>query len=178
MKPFKSVVIVKYPLDLVWTTIRDRLPEMVPMLGDVASITVLDRREDSSGIIGLVNEWRLRLNIPTVLSAVVKPEMLGWIDRAEWRDVTHKCCWAIEPFFLTEAVRCAGTTVYEPAIGGRGARITFAGTLDIDNARLGVIPTSLGIPVSAALETLVSTLIPKNFRKTTDALAKLLGDAK
>lgn len=177
MKPFKSVVIVKHPLDLVWTTIRDRLPEMVPMLADVASITVLDRREDGSGTISLINEWRVRLNIPTILSAVVKPEMLGWIDRAEWGEVTHECRWAIEPFFLAEAVRCAGTTVYGPAIGGRGTRITFAGTLDIDNARLRAIPTSLGVPVSAALETLVSTLIPKNFRKTSDALAKLLGDA-
>jgi hypothetical protein len=176
MKPFKSVVIVKHRLDLVWTTIRDRMPEMVPMLGDVASITVLDRRGDGTGTIGLVNEWRVRLDIP-ILSAVVKPEMLGWIDRSEWRDVTHECYWAIEPFFLTEALHCAGTTVYEPAIGGRGARITFAGTLDIDHARLAAIPTSLGVPASAAIETMVSTLIAKNFRKTADALAKLLGDA-
>ena len=175
MKPFKSIVVVKYPLDLVWTTIRDRMPEMVPMLGDVASITVLDRREAASGTIELVNEWRVHLNIPTMLNSVVKPEMLGWIDRAEWHDVTHECQWTIEPFFLTEAVRCVGTTVYEPAIGGRGTRITFAGTLDIDNFQLGkIIPTSLCIPVSAALETLVATLVPKNFRKTTDALAKLL----
>jgi hypothetical protein len=174
MKPFKSLIIVKHPLDTVWTTIRDRMPEMAPMLDDVASITVVERYENGNGVVGLVNEWRIGLKIPAAMSSFVRPEMLGWIDRAEWSAETHECRWAIQPFFLADAVRCSGTTRYEPAIGGRGTRITFAGTLDVDRGRLGSIPASLGIPVSAAIETLVSTLIPKNFRKTTDALEKLL----
>jgi nitrogen fixation protein len=175
MKPFKSIIIVKHPLDAVWTTIRDRMTELVPMLEEVASIIVVDRNSDADGTVRLVNEWRVRLSIPTALGSLVKPEMLGWTDRAEWRESTHECCWAVEPFFLPQAVRCAGTTLYEPAIGGRGTRITFAGTLDVDRMKLGAVPVSLGIPVSAALETIVTTAIPKSFRKTTDAVEKLLG---
>jgi len=174
MKPFKSLVIVKHPLEQVWTTIRDRLPELAPTLDDVASITVVERRALDESTLHLVNEWRVKFRIPAVLASVVSPEMLGWVDRADWHKPTHVCSWAIEPFFLPEAVRCSGTTAYEPAIGGRGTRITFAGTLAVDPACFGPIAASLGVPISSALESVVTTLIPKNFRKTIDALEKLL----
>jgi hypothetical protein len=176
MKPFNNLIIVKHPLELTWTTIRDRMPELVPMLDDVASIAVVERHENGDGTVRLVNEWRACVNIPAALRSMIKPEMLGWTDRAIWDDAVHKCCWSIEPFFLPAAVRCAGATLYEPAIGGRGTRITFTGTIDIDTARLGTIPAALGLPVATAVEMLVTTIIPKNFRKTTEALAKLLSE--
>lgn len=174
MKPFKSLVIVKHPVELVWTTIRDRMPEIVPMLDDVASVRVVERRSDGNGMVQLVNEWRVRVDVPAALSAILPPDQLGWIDRAEWDESTHECHWAIEPFLLPGAIDCTGMTRFEPAIGGRGTRITFAGTLGVDRSRLGGIASSLGVPVSAGLEMIVSTMIPKNFRKTTEALEKWL----
>jgi hypothetical protein len=176
MKPFKSLVIIKHPVDLTWVTIRDRMPELVPMLDDVASIAVVERHEDGDGTVQLVNEWWAQVNLPAALRSVIKPEHLGWTDRAVWDEAGRECRWSIEPFFLPEAVRCAGTTRYEPAIGGRGTRITFAGNIDIDAAKLGTIPAAFGWPVATAVEMLVTTIIPRNFRKTTEALTQLLGD--
>ncbi|MBV7335254.1 hypothetical protein KFU94_44845 [Chloroflexi bacterium TSY] len=49
MKPFKSVMIVKHPLELVWLTLRDRLQELVPLLDDVKEIAVVERTEESEG---------------------------------------------------------------------------------------------------------------------------------
>src|SRR4051794_28303534 len=114
MKPFKSIAIVKHPLDLTWVTIRDRMPELVPMLDDVASITVVERYDEGDGTVRLVNEWQVQVTLPIALRSVIKPEHLGWTDRAVWDAAARECRWSIEPFFLPEAVRCAGTTLYEP----------------------------------------------------------------
>ena len=35
MTPFKSVVVVKQPLEAVWTTIRDRMPAIALRLEDI-----------------------------------------------------------------------------------------------------------------------------------------------
>ncbi len=174
MKPFKSLVIIKHPVDLIWVATRDRMPELVPMLDEVASIAVVERHADRDGTVQLVNEWRAQVNLPPVLCSVIKPEHLGWTDRALWDEATRECRWSIEPFFFPEAVRCAGTTRYEPAIGGRGTRITFAGNIDVDTSKLGTIPAAFGWPVATAVEMLVTTIIPRNFRKTTEALTQLL----
>jgi hypothetical protein len=174
MKPFRCLVIIKHPLDLIWVTIRDRMPELASMLDDIESIAVIERHEDGDGTVRLVNEWRAKIKLPAALHSVIKPEHLGWTDRAVWDEAGRECRWSIEPFFLPEAMRCTGTTNYEPAIGGRGTRVTFAGNINVDTAKLGTIPATFGWPVAAAVELLVTTIIPRNFRKTTEALTQLL----
>jgi hypothetical protein len=157
MKPFKSTMVVHHPPSVVWATVRDHLPELVPYLPEVASVTTRSRVAAPGGVVLLVNHWVAKVAIPAGLASVVREDMLGWTDYAEWRDSTAVCTWRVEPGFHPDRVRCSGTARYEPAMGGRGTRVTFEGTLEI-------VPGGglLGAPVARALESFISAVIPRN----------------
>jgi|SRR5262244_1644171 len=174
MKTFKSIAVVKYPLALVWTTVRDRLPELVPLMDDIDSVTVVERIQDPDGTVRLVNLWQAKLQIPPMLTSVIRPDRLAWTDRAEWRSERYECHWRIEPQFLPDQTQYAGMTRYEAAIGGRGTRVTFEGQLDVPTR--GLLDSSLLLEGALAkgVESVVTTLIPKNFQKLAQTLSIFL----
>jgi len=174
MKTFKSVILVKYPQDLVWQSIRDRLSEMVPYLDDVANITQEHRKEDDDGSLHLTNIWKADAKIPAMLHSIIDPDSISWTDRAQWIEEKNACHWAIEPHFFPDRTRCSGITYYEPAIGGRGTRITFTGELEVNAKNIPGLPGIVESTATKTIESLVTTLIPKNFRKVTAALSVLL----
>lgn len=174
MKAFHCLVGLRQPPDRVATAIRDRLPEIAPDLDDVEAIRTLSRSETPDGGMTLVNEWRVRPKLPAALEAHISADMLGWLDHADWSADLTMCRWRIEPYFMAGAIRCGGETRFEPAMGGRGTRATFDGSFDIDPAALSSIPAAWRRPASAAVELLIGTLIPRNFRKTADAATALL----
>jgi hypothetical protein len=175
MKSFHCLVGLRYPVSQVAPAVRDRLVDIASDLDDVERISVIERREQPHGGLLLVNEWRINPKLPAALGNFIDSAMLGWRDHAEWSADAMLCRWRIEPYFMPEAIHCAGETRFESAMAGRGARATFEGTLDVDPSALARIPAAWRLPASAAIELLVGTLIPKNFRKTTDAVVNLLG---
>lgn len=172
MKPFKCVMVVRHPQPLVWDTVRDRLPELVPYMSDVASIVTESREEPARGVVRLVNRWTAKAPIPRALAGVLRPEMLGWTDYAEWRDAEGTCGWRIEPRFFPDRVKCAGLARYETAMAGRGTRVTFEGSLEI--AAGGGF---LAGPVSGAIESFVTSLIPRNAQNLYRAVGSFLDRA-
>jgi len=174
MKAFSSVVVVKQPLDRVWITMRDRLPELGTSLDDIESIAVIEREELGPGSVRLVNEWRSSQRIPAGLRGRLGISDLSWLDRNLWDDASHCCTWVIEPTALTEHVRCEGSTRYEPAMGGRGTRVTFAGTFDLESGALATFAGSLQRPASAFIESIATTVIPRNVRKVIEAASRLI----
>jgi hypothetical protein len=175
MKPFKSVAIVKHPIEVVWITVRDQLSDLVPFMEDMESITPLRREDQAEGIVCLDNLWQAKPGSILRQSPYVRPEMFAWIDSAEWHPRSYTCHWHIESKFVPDALQCSGVTSYEPALGGRGARVTFEG-------QIGLISTSLpGLPFLddaflSGFELLASSLIPRNMRKLTEAVGAFLLD--
>jgi hypothetical protein len=176
MKTFKTLVVAKHPPDLVWRTIRDRLPELVQFVDDIDKVTIGTRKSKPDGAMTLVNEWHARARIPSMLSSVITRDMLAWTDRAEWCERTHECHWRIEPHFRPEMMVCEGTTSYQPAMGGRGTRITFQGMLEVKRPELLPVPNSLRRVVATGVESFIASLIPKNFQKLINALNRLCDD--
>ena len=52
MKTFKSVVVVNAPLDLMWSVVRDRLPELVSSMDDIEKVVVTERTEIAEDQLG------------------------------------------------------------------------------------------------------------------------------
>lgn len=175
MKAFHTLIGLRHPARNIGAAIRDRLPEIASSLEDVATITTVSREEQADGSMLLVNEWRVNPKLPSALSNFITSDKLGWLDYANWSADLSQCRWRIEPFFLSQAIRCEGTTRIDPAMSGRGARATFEGTLMVDPEALSAVPPIWRKSATTAVELLVGTLIPKNFRKTTDAISALLG---
>ncbi len=174
MKAFHTVEIVKAPVDDVWRAIRDRLDELVPHLDDIRSVTVQHREDLPGGDVSLVNLWRGKANVPALLNSVIKPELLAWTDRAFWNLGTRECTWQIELHLDRERTRCHGSTKFDPAIGGRGTRVTFAGEFAMNAKGMRGVPTMLESTVEAGVEAFITSLIPRNFRKLVQASGNLL----
>jgi hypothetical protein len=176
MKPFKTLIVAKHAPDLVWKTVRDRLPELIRFIDDIDEVTIGKRKSRPDGSIFLINEWRAKIRIPSMLSSVITKDMLVWTDKAEWREKTHECHWQIETHFRPEIIVCEGTTSYQPAMGGRGTRVAFQGMLEVKRPELLPVPNSLRRVVARGLESFIASLIPKNFHKLINALNRLLED--
>jgi hypothetical protein len=170
----KSVSMLKYQRGDVWAAVRDRLTEIVPLIDDIDSVTTQSREEGRDGVVRLVNIWRAKPKLPAIAADYLKPNMLAWTDRAEYRRLTFECVWRIEPHFLSDRVKCSGVTRYEQAMGGRGTRVIFEGDLDLVLLNLPGVPAILESPLSSAIETFVSSLVPKNFRKLIEAVGQFL----
>ncbi|MGF1643723.1 MAG: hypothetical protein ACFCUJ_08750 [Thiotrichales bacterium] len=175
MKTFRDLVIIKQPLDRVWATMRDRLPDLATQLDDIDSIVCLSREQPDARCHRLVNQWRSAQKIPSLLQNRLGATEISWIDRNEWIDESHTCTWAIEPSIFPEHIRCAGRTTYEPALGGRGTRITFSGEFELAPGALSTLAGPLEQPVSAFAESIVTVFIPKNLRKVMEAASTLIG---
>jgi hypothetical protein len=174
MKPFKNVTIVKYPLKPVWTTIRDNLPDLVPLMEDVEKIIPLGRQDQSDGAVRIDNLWQANPRLLNLIKVNLSPENLAWVDRSEWREGTYECHWRIEPRFLPEHIQSWGLARYEPAIGGRGTRITFEGQIGASGAARAALPSFLDGTLLKGFEVLAGSLIPANLRKLTEAVSVYL----
>ncbi|HEV3408697.1 MAG TPA: hypothetical protein VG095_00250 [Chthoniobacterales bacterium] len=162
----RTVSVVKHPLEVVWSAMRDRLPEIAAGVEDVARVELKHRGEREDGSVEVEYVWHACPKIPAVIANHVRPEMLRWEDRALWRAHDHTCTWEIEPHAFAETIQCHGSPSYEPAMGGRGTRITFTNNF--------AVVRQLENPLLAIAEPLLRGLIPKNFQKVVGSLATLL----
>jgi hypothetical protein len=174
LKSFRCLVGLKLPPLVVATAIRDRMADLAPALEHVEVVSTVTRIDRADGAASLVNAWRVNPPLPQGLEGIVTREKLGWHDHAEWSADLAGCTWRIEPWFMGEAIDCRGATRFESAMGGRGTRAIFEGQLDIDPAALSSVPITWRAPASVAVEMLISAIIPKNFRRTAEAITALL----
>ena len=174
----KSINVLEHQREKVWAAVRDKLPEIVPLIDDIESVRIQSRQQRPGGVVYLVNVWKARPpKLPTVAAKYLKADMLAWTDRAEYRLRSYECFWCIEPHFLADRIKCSGVTRYEQAMGGRGTRVTFEGTLELSLHNLPGVPSMMESALASGIEAFVSTLVPKNFRKLTDAIGQFLESA-
>jgi hypothetical protein len=144
------------------------------LLDDIESVTVQSREEKSDGTVNLVNVWKARPKLPAAVTSHIRPEMLAWNDYAQWSPRNFQCNWRMEPHSYTDRIKCYGVTRYEPAMAGRGTRITFVTNIELFVHDLPGVPALLEDTLSKAIEFFVSALVPQNFRKIAQAVGSLL----
>lgn len=150
---------------------RDHLTEFAQNIADIESIRQVERTIDTRGTVYIVNEWSVRQALPAALSTMLKVDKFSWIDRNRWDEANQTCSWTIEPAALGEHIACSGQTHFAVAMGGRGTRVTFTGELDIKPGLLGQLG-SVGPMVSGFIESIATTIIPRNLRAVAEAAAE------
>jgi len=174
MKSFGSFTMVRQPLDEVWAAVRDRLPEIAGRLEDLESVVTLERVEEADGRLRLLNCWTARQRIPASLRGVVGADAISWLDRAEWVVASRTCRWSIAPSVLPDHIQCKGSTRYEAAMAGRGTRVTFEGTFALRSGFLAGMPVAFEPTIQGLVESIFSTMIPRNLAKAVNAAADLI----
>lgn len=165
---------VRQPLDQVWLTMRDRLPEIAATLDDLESIEVIERKAESDNQLLLLNRWNAKLQIPPLLRDKLGVSSIYWLDRALWDDANHVCKWSVEPSVMQGHIECCGTTTYTPAMAGRGTKVTFEGYFTLKPGFLDGLPAVLEPVLSGFVESLVSSLIPHNLSRAVDSAHDLI----
>jgi hypothetical protein len=166
LKTFRSVAVLPFEPAIVSRTIRDELQKLVPRLSDISSITTEKRKRNADGSIVLLNRWKTTMRVPPAIASR-NGESIAWLDRARWTP-DGQCAWEIEPTLFSERITCRGETRFEPAMGGRGTRIAFEGTIDL---RLGgIVAPGTEAAIKAVVEFLAMGVIPRNFQRLARAV--------
>ena len=164
---------IKQPVDLVWETFRDRFEEVGQRVDDLEYIAFKGKNENEEGQLVTIYEWKADPPLPSLVKSYIKPNMLTWTDTATWNADEKVCYWQIESHYFQDKMSCTGSTSFSPAMGGRGCRLTFQGTIDWE----GGLPALVGImegPITRAMESVISKMVPKSFHKVSNAVAELI----
>ncbi|WP_394821997.1 hypothetical protein [Pendulispora albinea] len=173
MKEFRSFTMIREPVDTVWTTMRDRLSAVAATMDDLHGIEELERTLDPDGA-RLLNRWIASQKVPALLRDALGSETISWLDRARWHDAQRLCEWTIEPSLLHDHVACGGRTRYESAMAGRGTRVSFEGYFELRPGFGGVLSPALEPVLASFVESMVSTLIPRNLTRAIVAAGELI----
>ena len=133
-----SESVLSFPLDKVYQTYRDRLPEIAAYMPDVKEIRVLSR-DDVAGGVKIHNRWFASAKLPSVAEKVIKPEWMQWDDYATWDDAQRHVDWHLEIPALGDQVRCSGRNSFWEA---DGTLVRLTGDLQINLQKLPGMPPS------------------------------------
>ena len=161
---------LKRPQQELWAIMRDHLVDFAGDIADIEEIRQIERTAGADGIVDIVNEWRMRQQIPAAIRAMLNIGELGWIDRNTWNAATATCSWTIEPSFLGDYVTCSGETTFTSAMAGQGTRVRLPAS-SMSNQVCSALWAIIAPMVSGFVESIVTTIIPRNLRAVVEAAA-------
>ena len=165
---------IHHPLDLVYTSYRDRLPEIAPYTPDIKEIVVQSREELDVGP-KLHNEWRAERDLPRMVRGIVTPDMLRWDDFAQWNDEAHHVDWVLRSSAFPDQVQCAGRNAFF-ADGPDRTRVVLSGDLEISLRNVPGVPRIMAKRIAPMVEAFIVKLVTPNLEKVNTSLEKFLDD--
>jgi hypothetical protein len=171
--------IIDYPIQMAFTTMRDKLLDLAKFMPNVQKIEEKSREDVDANRVKFLNIWHGKASIPTVAQAIIKPEMLNWKDYAEWDASNYSCKWKIELNidFLKNNVTCAGTNTFE-AVGENRTRIKINGDLDIKVDAIPGVPKFLSGSLKSTIEKFIVNLITPNLANISKSVKSYLDSKK
>jgi hypothetical protein len=162
---------IPHPREAVYSTYRDRLPEVAAFIPDIQSITVISS-ETTAGGRRLHNRWQADREIPAMVSRFLTPDMLCWDDHAEWDDAGFQCSWRLSiPAFPTQ-VQCAGRNLFYA--DGAHTRLVLSGELNIQADKIPGVPRLLARQLAPKIEQFIIHLITPNLEQVNRSIGAFL----
>ena len=166
---------LSHPAQLVFETVRDKQPDLVSYMPNIASCEVLEREEGSPEV-RLVNRWQATLDdLPRLLRPVVSPDLVSWLDRARWNDTTRSCTWELESLKAKEIFACRGTTTISES-GPSSCTFTVSGDLNIYTDKVPGVPRLLARKIREPLERFIAGSIRPNLTGVATAVQQYLDE--
>jgi hypothetical protein len=173
---FECISTVKYPLPIVWETMRDYLPELASQQDDIDYIKVEKRAPKGAISVHVISEWKADPPLPSLIKGFIKPDMLVWIDDADWRNEEHICHFTITPHYQIEEIHCVGSIKFEPEAKGKSTKIIYSGKLTIARtSRSSIFMTGI---IIKGIEAVAGKLIEHNFSKVVKTLDEMIRSQK
>jgi hypothetical protein len=171
---FSLVDELPHPRDLVFSTHRDKLRELVEYMPNVASV-VTESRVVEGPVVRLVNLWTgASDDVPAVIRPLVKPEHLTWVDRAVWDESKYRCDWEITLSAVPDAVTARGFNTFLEE--GGETIIQMNGEFLIHPDRIPGVPVFVAKATAPAFERFVVGLLQPNLRRSNQAVQQYIED--
>jgi len=156
---------LKHPAAEVYPLVRDRLPELLPYLPDVASIAQQSYARESETRVRIVNRWTARAKLPAAAMKFLPPEVLSWTDRALWKDDAY----CVDYMLVGFGYEVHGINSFTPHEGGTLLRVV---------ADVTIKPEQLKIPrlVFKRVFPMVEGVVKQAVQPNLTALARGLRD--
>lgn len=167
----RADVTLPFPREVVFTTYRDRLPELTDFLPNIRSIRVLSR-EDRGEEIRLVNEWVGGGEIPKAALAFIKESMLRWTDHATWKASSFTVEWRTETGAFPGVITSSGENRYVEV--PEGTRLEIRGKLVCDASKLPGVPRLIAGSVSGPVERFLVGQVKVNLIETAKGVRRFL----
>lgn len=165
---------IAHPRDKVFRTQRDKIVELVPYIPNVESVVVEETHVEGP-VVRFLNRWKVAATeIPGPIKGFLKPEHLGYLDRAKWDETTHRCEWELEITALKDAVTARGTTSFLDEGGETIVRMD--GEFLIHPDRVPGVPAFVARTLAPTLEKFVVGLLQPNLKKTAHAVGAYIDD--
>lgn len=176
MKTFKTIEIIRHPPEAAFAAMRDYGGDIAALVDDIDEIVTESREDVTPNLVRIVNLWKANPAVlgPSGLASSVPTNMLEWTDYADWDRSRLLCEWRIKTHFAPDMINCGGTTSFEPAMAGRGTRVTVSGHLGVSGAlgnKLGGVTSGV---IDRGAETVAIAVLPGRFRKIIQALSRYL----
>jgi hypothetical protein len=169
----KTDVTLPFPCERVFTTYRDRLPDLLQFLPNIRGLVIKKREDRDGGEVYLVNEWQGGGEIPSVARSFLSESMLAWTDHATWKQKDNRCEWRTEVHAFPGALLSSGYNRFVELPGGH-TRIEFRGTLTCDASKVPGVPKLLARSVNGTVEKLFVGKIGENLAEVGRGIGKLL----
>ena len=172
---FHCTETLKYPLPLVWETLRDHLPDVAAAQDDIEYVKVEKRSVKKPNSAHVISTWKSDPPLPSFIKGFIKPDMLIWTDDAVWDNDGHICNFNIITHYKVEDITCVGSIKLEAA-GAKSTRIIYSGVFTIrKTSKSSVFMTGF---IIKGIENIASTLIGNNFSKVVKALGEDIKSGK
>lgn len=173
MKTIGVVDTIPFPIDVVFKTIREDLPKLVPHLPNIKRIEVKESEQISENHLRLLNVWHAEAPIPSIAKAYINPEMLSWKDTADWM-LEERCVhWHLETIWFNKLFECKGTN-YFTAPDENTTQLRITGKLDIYADVIPGIPKLFKNKISSVIEDMVVKMISPNLGSLSKGVTKYL----
>lgn len=160
-----------FPRDQVFEVYRDRLPDLVPHMSNVRSITLRSREEQGSNV-HLVHHWLAKANIPAPARALLSEDGLYWDDHTTWDAETFTARWRLQTPY-GDVMKVSGQLVVEPIDSAR-TRVTLSGDLVVDGNLIPGVPKLLARTVASVVEKFLVAGIKPNLLELSRGVEQYL----
>jgi hypothetical protein len=167
---FKTLLIIKHPVESAWVAMRDHLPEIAALTEEIESLQTREKIEITPGILQVISDWKANPQLPKPIAHYTKPEWFSWTDTAVWNDATKTCQWTLHPLAFSQQLEIVGSSLMEAALGGQGTRITIQGQLTFLPSAAG----QMGKLASLGIEPILKQVITNSFNRMSKALSEYL----
>lgn len=161
-----------------FTTLRDRLPALVPYMNNAVGAEVRSVTTDAAGIVYREALWRGSMEaVPSMFRPMLREEMLVWLERTTWREDDLTAAWAMHLPGMPQLFTAQGHfTLYEADDGGTS--VDIQGEFNVHAQAVSQLAPGVPTPLLAALvprvEQFVVKLLDPNLREQHRAVHLLL----